>query len=356
MKVCHLTSVHNNRDIRIFIKECASLAQAGYEVYHVAFGESREEFGVTVIGLGPAPASRKKRMLTAGKTVYKAAKALDCDVYHFHDPELLRYGVKLKKAGKKVIFDSHEDVPAQILGKGWIPTPLRKLVSKVYRAYETRIVKKLDAVVTATPYIGEQFRGRAKKVMVVNNYPKLDDIQFCDTPFHDRGALICYVGGLNEIRGAKVMREAMAKVQGTLYIAGPHSVDPDTYPNTVFVGVQDRQNVNRLMDHSVAGLCMYMPTGNHINAQPNKMFEYMSAGLPFVASDFPLWKKIAEKWNCGICASPSDPDAVAEAMNRLLSDRALAQEMGHNGRKAVLEEYNWDVEEKKLLELYQAIC
>ena len=71
------------------------------------------------------------------KMVYLKAKALDCDVYHFHDPELLPYGIKLKKAGKKVIFDSHEDVSAQIKDKPWIPKIIRGLVSSIYKAYET---------------------------------------------------------------------------------------------------------------------------------------------------------------------------------------------------------------------------
>ena len=300
-------------------------------------------------------------MFAASKTVYAVAKKMDCDIYHFHDPELLRYGVKLKKAGKKVIFDSHEDVPAQILGKAWIPAPLRKLVSKVYRAYETYMVKRLDAVVAATPYIGEQFQGRAKRVAVVNNYPKLDDIQFCEAPFQQRSAIACYVGGVNVSRGEKVMCEAMKNVQGTLYIAGncpPEEVGrvTDEHPNTVFVGVQSRKNVNQLMENSVVGLCMLLPTHNYINSQPIKMYEYMAAGLPFVASDFPLWQKIVDKWNCGICVSPNDPDAVAAAINNLMTNRELAQEMGRNGRKAVTEEYNWTVEEKKLVELYQEIC
>ena len=221
MKVCHLTSAHTNSDIRIFVKECCSLADAGYETYLVAEGESREEHGVHVIGVGKPGAGRRNRMTVFSKTVYETAKALRCDVYHFHDPELLPYGLKLKKAGAHVIFDSHEDVPAQILDKQWIPAPLRKVTARIYRSYETRVVKRLDAVVAATPYIAKQFEGRAKRVVVVNNYPRLDDIQFHDTPFEQREPVVCYAGGISEIRGEKVMVEAMKDVKGTLVLAGP---------------------------------------------------------------------------------------------------------------------------------------
>ena len=137
-------------------------------------------------------------MIHFSKRIYQEAMALDCDIYHLHDPELLPYALKLKRKGKKVIFDSHEDVPAQILDKPWLPKPLRRIVSRLYKRYETHVVKKLDAVVAATPHIGQKFAGRAKKVVVVNNYPKLDDIVFQEVPFKDRDRIVCYAGGLDE--------------------------------------------------------------------------------------------------------------------------------------------------------------
>ncbi len=224
MKVCHMTSAHAQEDIRIFKKECVSLAKAGYEVYQVSRGESGIKEGVRLIGTGPEKPGRFYRLINLARTVYRAAKEVDADVYHFHDPELLPYGLKLKRAGKKVIFDSHEDVSAQILDKQWIPRPFRKLVSAVYRRYETHVVKRLDAVVAATPHIAESFMGRCKKVVVVNNYPKLDDIRFHDTPFSEREPIVCYAGGINELRGEKIMVEALKDADAKLIIAGNHEI------------------------------------------------------------------------------------------------------------------------------------
>ncbi len=224
MKVCHMTSAHTQEDIRIFHKECVSLAKAGHETYQVSCGETYDKFGVHLIGIGEATKSRKKRMTESSRKVYETAKAIDADVYHFHDPELLPYGLKLKKSGKKVIFDSHEDIPAQIMDKDWIPKPVRKIVSTGYRTYETYVVKHLDAVIAATPHIAELFKSRCKKVVVVNNYPKLDDIEFHTTPFSERDPIIAYAGGIDESRGEKIMIEAMKKVDGQLIIAGDHPV------------------------------------------------------------------------------------------------------------------------------------
>lgn len=225
-KVCHMTSAHEWNDVRICLKECSSLANAGYKVYLVAEGIDRFINGINIVGCGDKPKSRKNRFKNFSKKIYQQALKLECDIYHFHDPELLPYGIKLKKAGKKVIFDSHEDVPAQIMSKYWIPAPFRWLVSKIYKTYESYAVAQFDAVVAATPAIAEKFRGRAKKVVVINNYPRLDDIVFQTKPFSERPASVCYAGGLDEIRGGKVMVEALKGVQDVdLILAG--SCDED---------------------------------------------------------------------------------------------------------------------------------
>lgn len=371
MKVCHMTSAHNCHDIRIFVKECCSLAQAGYDIYLVAMGESEEKSSVHIVGAGPIPTSRRKRMTATAKRVYLKALDLDCSIYHFHDPELLPYGLKLKKAGAYVIFDSHEDVPAQILDKQWIPAPLRKVTACLYRRYETHVVKQLDAVVAATPYIAKQFEGRAQRVVVVNNYPKLDDIQFHDTAFEQREPIICYAGGISELRGEKVMVEAMKDVEGTLVLAGPREnknvevqvpCDSSQSPEarrekgTVnYVGKLTRKQVNELYGNSRAGIVLYQPAANHYESQPIKMFEFMAAGLPVIASNFPLWKKIIEENECGICVDPTNVLEARNACTKLLRNPDLAQEMGMNGRKAVVDSFNWAVEEKKLLDLYQCL-
>ena len=350
MKICHMTSAHKSNDVRIFIKECSSLAAAGHTVYLVAQGGSREENGVQIVGLGEAPEGRRQRMTAFARAVYEKALALDCDVYHFHDPELLPYGLKLKRAGKRVIFDSHEDVPGQIEDKTWIPALLRKTVSRAYRAYETRVARMLDAVVAATPHIGAQFEGRARRVAVVNNFPRLDDIVLHETPFAQREALVCYAGGVSENRGDSIMRRAMEGADGRLVIAGKHAAE--VCGNVEYAGMLDRAGVNALYGAAVAGLCILKPIQNYYYSQPIKMYEYMAAGLPFVCSDFPGWRRVAEESGAGVCVDPSDIEAIRAAVNGLLADREKAQAMGRAGRAYVTANCTWANEEKALLALY----
>ena len=221
-KVCHMTSAHGPEDIRIFHKECVSLADAGYDVYLVERGDSYDKKGVHIVGVGEIPSGRFRRMTKGAKMVYEKALDVDAEIYHLHDPELLPYGLKLKRKGKKVIFDSHENVPAQIMGKEWIPLPLRRMVSTLYARYEAYAIRRLDAVVTVNQRIADRLRSVAQRVEIVTNYPRLDDIQFHDTPFSEREPIVCYAGGISKVRGEDIMIEAMRGVDGTLILAGNH--------------------------------------------------------------------------------------------------------------------------------------
>ena len=122
-----------------------------------------------------------------------------------------------------------------------------------------------------------------------------------------------------------------------------------------YVGKITRAQVNDLYGKSRAGIVLYQPAENHYESQPIKMFEYMAAGLPFVASDFPHWKSIVEKNKCGICVDPSNAEAVREACLYLLNNPSEAQEMGRRGHEAIMSQYNWKNEERKLLGLYDEL-
>ena len=81
----------------------------------------------------------------------------------------------------------------------------------------------------------------------------------------------------------------------------------------------------------------------------------MAAGIPVVCSDFPLWKKIVTEENCGIAVHPENAEEILDAVNRLLDNRELAQEMAVNGKNAIAKKYNWALEEEKLLNFYHKL-
>ena len=121
------------------------------------------------------------------------------------------------------------------------------------------------------------------------------------------------------------------------------------------LGFLDRAGVRDVLGRSMAGLVTFHPAPNHIDAQPNKMFEYMSAGIPVIASDFPLWREIIAGNDCGLLVDPVNPAAIAEAIDTRVNNPDMAQRMGENGRRAVEARYNWGIEEQKLLAFYEQI-
>jgi glycosyltransferase involved in cell wall biosynthesis len=106
------------------------------------------------------------------------------------------------------------------------------------------------------------------------------------------------------------------------------------------------------MARSMAGLVTLHPVINYLDALPVKMFEYMAAGIPVIASDFPVWRDIIDASGCGICVDPFHPPAIAAAIDYLLLHPDQARRMGENGRRAVASQYNWNAEAAKLLAFY----
>jgi glycosyltransferase involved in cell wall biosynthesis len=95
-----------------------------------------------------------------------------------------------------------------------------------------------------------------------------------------------------------------------------------------------------------------MPEPNHLGVRSNKAFEYMAAGLPVIAPDFPAWRALMDETGAGVTVTPTDPAAIADAITTLLRDPVRAAEMGRRGRQAVRERYNWEAESERLLQLY----
>lgn len=365
MKICHLTSVHPYSDTRIFIKECKTLSQAGFEVHFIVPGAPTSIIDdVKIHGVTKEKGSRLKRMTSTVNRVYKKGLEVDADIYHFHDPELIPVGLKLKRMGKIVIYDVHEDVPRQILTKTWLPKYTRTLVSKMVEKYENRAAKKFDVIITATSFIRDRFLKIGCNAQDINNYPLLEELKVEDVKWSEKENAVCYVGGIAFIRGIKEMVQALEMTKdANLLLGGKFSVpnekeivvNLDGWNKVEELGFLDREEVRDTYRKSKAGMVTLRPTINYIDALPVKMFEYMAAGIPVIASDFPLWRGIIENSKSGLCVDPLDPEKIAEAINWVLENPMEAEQMGRNGRKAVETEYNWEAESKKLIRIYEEL-
>lgn len=371
MKVCHMTSTHNVKDQRIFYKECVSLAKAGYEVYLVEQGNSEEAEGVHIVGTQEQNKGRYYRLLVRPYKVYQIAKKLDADVYHFHDMELLPFGVKLKKKGKKVVFDYHEDYATRFADSDALTGPkwVKDLIAKLYCWYEYRSARQLDAMISVTPHICERLAKANPNTVMVTNYPLLDTETWKKETEYDKiSKYVAFAGQVSETyRLAFITRALQSAKDIEFRICGPQRKSDDlekiqaedTGHIVNYLGVLPYMEIPPFLSNARASFVISTygnNTGGNIGTLGNnKLFEAMLCGVPVICADYILWKEIIEKYRCGICVNPYDEKQIADAVQYILDHPDEAVQMGQNGRKAVLEVYNWNTQEQVLLDLYEKL-
>lgn len=364
-RVAHLTSVHPRTDTRVFKKECRSLSKRGYEVFLVTADGLGDDFvsDVHICDAG-ASKSRLSRVALAHFRVFLRALKLRADVYHLHDPELMPIGVLLRLIGRKVIFDAHENFTKQLLSKPYLSRWQSRMISLLVAPLEFVCFKFFNHIITATPSIKAHISFiDEKKKTTVNNYPMLEEFSFTDTVAENNGSAI-FVGAITRIRGLQQVIEALPLRHGfELDLVGGCSDEGllaemealHGWERLTYHGFLSADEAFPKIAASLAGIVTYLPYANHIEAQPNKLFEYMAAGVPVIASHFPLWREIVEANGTGICVDPESPQEIADALAFLVDNPEEARAMGQRGRAIVKQKFNWQAEEDALVSAYQKV-
>lgn len=363
MKICHVTSVHNRYDGRIFEKECTSLAKMGYDVTLLCVDNLKDEEknNVKIRHIELNYKNKFDRILNSSRKIYQKALEINADVYHLHDPELILLGKKLLKNNKKIIFDSHEDYPNLIMSKTWIKKPIRKIISKYYERLEKRIYPKFTALISVSPHIVNRLKLLNKNTYMITNYPiykKINKAKFDN--------YICFAGGITSQWSHSNILEALNDIDTTYKIAGKLTPSYEeilksspSYSKVTYLGNITKEEVAKLYKNASLGLALCQESANvnyHEGSLGNtKLFEYMANGIPVICTNFVLWEKIINEYKCGICVNPNNINEINTAIKKILSNPALQQEMSKNGIKAIKDKYNWQNEEKILYEIYNKI-
>lgn len=365
MKICHLTSAHKSTDVRIFKKQCVSLANSGYNVYLVATGDSRIDCGVSVVGVGKQH-KRLFRMLIDSYKVYKKAVKIDADIYQLHDPELLPYAIRIKRKGKIVIFDSHEDISATIKEKEYIPLIFRAFICKIYENYQNKVLSKIDAVISVTPHLVDQLKKVNDNTVMITNYPIINNDFSCNDSF-ERVFDLCFAGGISKQWSHNNIIKSMENIDTCNYVlcgSGDRDyidelMQLSAWNKVDFKGVITHEKVKEIYNQSKIGVALLdyvLNAGGKLGTLGNtKLFEFMEAGIPVICTDFILWNEIIDKYKCGICVNPNNVMEIEDAISFLLDNPDEAFAMGKRGRDAIEKEFNWKLQENNLLLLYTSI-
>jgi glycosyltransferase involved in cell wall biosynthesis len=363
-----MTSAHPPFDTRIFQKECKSLCKAGYDVVLVAPHNRDEIVDGILIRAVPKPGGRIERLTRTAWLVYKAAVKEDADLYHIQNEiELLFWGQLLRIKGSKVVYDMHESLLKSIPTKSWIEPLFRPLVAFVCKFLERILLHKIPVIYAEKSYL-KDYQWVNKQSTVLNMPLTSQLMQFNETKYST--PTLGYIGGVTPERGSIITLEALNILKEKGYFVDWDCIGPvDETHRKELSEMIDRHELKgvrirgyllpaagwRIIARCHIGLALLQPIPNYYDSYPTKMFEYMAMGLPVIVSDFPLYRSIVEKENCGICVDPDSPEEIADAVQRLLDNPEQAKEMGMRGRAVTQKKHNWENEQGKLLEFYLSL-
>lgn len=367
--VCHVISGYFRNDARVFTRQCLSLKQAGYEVSVLTCDGEPEEIleGIHIFSC-KYKWSRWRTLLFAKYQFLKRSLEINADIYQLHSPELLPLGLKLKKLGKKVVYDAHEDMGPHILEKEWIPKFLRKTISLLVTEYMRFVYHKIDEIISPHPHVVKKINEDTGKGILVANFPLIRRLDTANTvPIDKRDLILCYTGTVYSYSNQETTLSAISLVPNARYeVAGYIEADHKNSllqkfgnDKVIFHDRLNQEDLRKLYLRSLIGVVVYdykLNQGGQMGSYgTNKFFEYMEAGLPIICTDYTLWKEIVEDYKCGICVKPNDIKALELAINTINNDRNLANEMGINSRKAAKERFSWASENKKYLSVFKSL-
>ncbi len=369
-KICHVISGYFRNDARVFYRQCLSLKSNDFNVCILTNDAEPNEMleGVEVTSCTLVPIARWKTLLFAKRYFFNHAIEIDADVYQLHSPELLPLGVKLKKLGKKVVYDAHEDMRVHILEKEWLPKWSRKIASWFFNLYMNHAFKFMDEIISPHSHVVSDLVKRFGKGVLIANFPIIKKRYVTnESDFLARENVFCYSGTVYAYSNQLTIATAMTSAPDALYrLAG--YIDDELHGKLIhsragdrieFLGRLSQADLAQFYQKSIAGFAIYdykLNLGNRLGSYgTNKIFEYMEAGLPIVCTDYELWKDIVERYHCGICVEPGDVKALTQAMLTIMNDRKSAFVMGKNGRRAVENEFNWLSEEIKYCAIFRRL-
>jgi glycosyltransferase involved in cell wall biosynthesis len=374
--VVFLSSAHPPEDKRVFAKQAATLAAAGFRVTHLCPHPGEGPVAWTRDGVAirtfPRPRGIVGRALAIPRLAWRA-RALGADVLHCNEVDSWLAGLlakALSRGRRCAVFDVHEHYPSAF-AESRFPQPLRPIVAAGLRLLFRALTPATDRIVFAKRSVAPDFPGAGDRGVLVQNFSPRAALAGVARPARAAGAplALIHVGLVSRLRGWPQLLAAMARVDTPvrLHVIGTFNDDSeaDFHAEAARLGLATRIRHDAWMpfpDMLAAcaaadiGLVLFQPgTQNHVFASPHKLFDYWLAGLPVIAPEFAVEvRDFMAEAEGGLLVDPGDPAAIAGAITRL-ADAGLRARLGENGRQAVLGRFNWEIEAEKLLAMYRTL-
>lgn len=382
--ICFITQSFPRRDSLIVHRQGKSLVESGYKVsYILGDGKPDEErYGIEMksidisfgglfykaISVVPQLKSRYERWIKTRRLKEYLAD-YDADVFQINDFEHLSLGRFLKRKGKKVVYDLREYFPIYYARRRkW--TIARKISQYLLERKFSRSSKHFDAVFSCMPEMHDYIKSRVLCTYFedVANFPVVNkDFTLSYDEYASRDKVISYFGSIYKISCQEVILDALEKLPQVRYLLAGVFYDKQyqaqvmnkpAWKQVTFINGFAREDLPGIINSSIMGNVVKdfnqteTPQGSYSII---KIFETMEAALPVILAKVPLYEALVEKYHCGICVDPHSVDDFENAISFLLNNPKEAYEMGQNGRRAVLEEFSWESQYARYLNVLEKV-
>ena len=351
-RICLISTIGRLDDPRFFHRYAAGLALNGFDVSIVMRGDAStpafwQNIPISTVSFAPDLRSR----ILNGHRLYREALRHRADIYQCFEPEFLPWALMLKTTAKAaVVYDSREDNPAYLLHKTFAPKPVLRAASRGLSLVEGFAAGRLDAVITADEGTAAGLQRSARHMAVLHNFPPewFDEAAAAAyKPREQRSVDILYHGALPRYN-ADALLNTLDLLHHRHHL--PASLRIVSRAFDIHPGYEERirddarrrglagavelmhalpyNHMPALVADCRVGLIPLPPMPKFFNNIPQKLFEFMIAGIPVVLSDLPPVRPFIRGMNVAMAVTPGDPAAYARAVADLLTHPRRAEAMG----------------------------
>lgn len=364
---CFITGLYDRYDVLMFERQGKSLVEAGFKVTYIVCDEKPDEIidGINIISTQFVPKNRLDRFLNTKRILREYAIRVEADCYQISDPELIDMASYFHKHGKKVIFNMREFYPTMIKRKTYLPKLMRGFIGNWYEHKLRCELPYYDAVFTVTDWILDIIKNNYKiaNSYLLTNFPRVtQNYALSFEEYCKRGDVLFYEGTIYAQSRQENVLLAMEGIPHLKYLlAGKMESSIEcikqmpAWDRVEFIdGFRTKELPSLFAKASICNVFRDF-LGEDGSLGVIKVFESMEAALPVLFADVPLYRKINEKYHCGICVNPNSVESIKEAILYLIEHKREAYEMGQRGRQAVKTEFSWEQQAENYIKVISEI-